>query len=74
MYKKKYITPELDIFEFSVEPMLAGTEGGQIGEGDQLSDLGFFDEEKKEDEDLLDEEEDGAAEGFVLPTFHSLWD
>ena len=66
MYKKKYITPELDIFEFSVEPMLAGTEGGQIGEGDQLSDLGFFDEEKKE--------EDEAAEGFTLPTFHSLWD
>ena len=74
MYKKKYITPELDIFEFSVEPMLAGTEGGQIGEGDQLSDLGFFDDENKEDEDLLNEEEDGAAEGFVLPTFHSLWD
>ena len=69
MYKKKYITPELDIFEFSVEPMLAGTEGGQIGEDDQLSDLGFFDEENKEDE-----EEDEAAEGFTLPTFHSLWD
>ena len=66
MYKKKYITPELDIFEFSVEPMLAGTEGGQVGGDQQLSDLGFFDEEKKE--------EDEAAEGFVLPTFHSLWD
>ncbi len=67
MYKKKYITPELDIFEFSVEPMLAGTEGGQIGEDDQLSDLGFFEEEKEE-------EEDETEKGFVLPTFHSLWD
>lgn len=75
MNKKLYISPEIDIFAFNVEPMLAGTEpgeGGQIEEG--LAELGLFDEEDKLETDSLDEAEDETTEGFTLPTFHSLWD
>ena len=72
MNKKLYISPEIDIFAFNVEPMLAGTEGGQIEEG--LADLGLFDEEDKLETDSLDEAEDETTEGFTLPVFHSLWD
>lgn len=76
MEKKKYITPEI---EEIIHSYLCYDEGvghfSQGGNDEADANLGLlFDDENKEDEDLLDEEEDGAAEGFTLPVFHSLWD
>lgn len=75
MNKKLYISPEVDIFTFIVEPMLAGTpsEGGQVDEG--LSGLAVFDTDDTtvvvDDEE---DEEEGTTNPFTLPGFHSLWD
>lgn len=57
---KSYIKPEVKVYKVRIEPLLSGSEGGQIGMG--LA--------KKNDPSLFDEEDDDGQTGRVC----CLWD
>mgnify|MGYP000062448247 FL=1 len=57
---KSYIKPEVKVYKVRIEPLLSGSEGGQIGMG--LA--------KKYDPSLFDEENDDGQTGRVC----CLWD
>lgn len=57
---KSYIKPEVKVYKVRIEPLLSGSEGGQIG-------MGFV---KKYDPSLFDEENDDGDTGRIC----CLWD
>lgn len=57
---KSYIKPEAKVYKVRTEPLLSGSEGGQIGKGLV----------KKYDPSLFDEENDDGQTGRVC----CLWD
>ena len=57
---KSYIKPEAKVYKVRTEPLLSGSEGGQIG-------MGLV---KKYDPSLFDEEDDDGQTGRVC----CLWD